>query len=97
MEQFESGERNEQKKGKFECKEYIEPRQVQAVLNDWLQALMGNSDLQVSVKGQNFTIPSHVLQNTKVKFEYEIKNGEYELELEMKWRQDGQNSGNRLS
>lgn len=78
--------------GKFELKEYIESNQVKDVLRQWLNALEEDTDLEINVKGRDCTISKEALRAIKVKLEYEIKNGEYEFEMQMKWRknEDGQ-------
>lgn len=85
---MENREQGSTEKGKFELKEYIQGDELKDVLRKWLDALENDQDLVVKVKGQDCTISNEVLQSSKVKLEYEIKNGEYEFELEMKWRKD---------
>lgn len=87
---MESFEQARSGKGKYEQKQMIESSQVQDVLRKWLSALEQNQDLEVTVNGKNCTIPKEAFQKAKVKLEYEIKNGEYEFELEMKWRDENQ-------
>lgn len=83
-------ERNEENKAqnlkKWELKEYIEADQVKTILREWLNALEENRDLQVFIKGQNCLVPKDALFGGKTKAEFELKNGEYELELELKWK-----------
>lgn len=71
---------------KFELKEFAETNQVKAILREWLAALEENRDLEVTIKGQTCRVPKEALLRGKTKAEYEIKKGEYELELELKWR-----------
>ncbi len=71
---------------KFELKELIQPDQVKLILREWLAALEEGRDLEVMIKGENCRIPKEALSFGRTKAEYEIKKGEYELELELKWR-----------
>ena len=73
---------------KFELKEYIQADQVKVILREWLSALEEDRDLQLTIKGESCRIPKEALTMGKTKAEYEIKKGEYELELELKWRKD---------
>lgn len=83
--------RNEQSKpqsqDKWEFKENIKPDQVKTLLREWLTALEENRDLEVSIKGEKCRIPKEALLQGTTKAEYEFKKGEYELEIELKWRE----------
>ncbi|HXH32735.1 MAG TPA: hypothetical protein VNJ01_18190 [Bacteriovoracaceae bacterium] len=81
-----STEKTKMTQEKFELKEYIKPDQVKVILREWLNALEEDRDLEVTIKGENCRIPKEALLVGKTKAEYEIKKGEYELELELKWR-----------
>lgn len=80
-------EGKEQSKGNFEFKERIEPEQVKAFLREWLNALEENRDLEVTIKGEKCRVPKEALVRGRTEAEYELKKGEYELELELKWRE----------
>lgn len=82
---MENLEQKAQENGKYELKEYIGKDQVKGVLKQWLIALEQNEDLVIEVKGKQCKIPKEVLGQEKIKLEYEVKNGEYEFELELKW------------
>ncbi len=71
---------------KWEFKENIKPDQVKILLREWLNALEENRDLEVTIQGESCRIPKEALVSGTTKAEYEFKKGEFELELELKWR-----------
>ncbi len=87
MENFDTNAQPTRKSSdKFELKDYIQGDQVKVILREWLNALEEDRDLEVTIKGENCKIPKEAFRMARTKAEYEIKNGEYEFELEMKWR-----------
>lgn len=87
---MENLQRNEENKAgsqeKWEYKEQIQADQVKVILREWLNALEENRDLELMIKGETCRIPKEALVMGRTKAEYEFKKGEYELELELKWR-----------
>jgi hypothetical protein len=83
-------ERNEQIKSQrqdnFKFKEDVGPEEVKIILREWLNALEEDRDLQLKIKGESFTVPKLALVRGRTQAEYEFKKGEYELELELKWK-----------
>ena len=71
---------------KWELKEYIGPDQVKVILREWLNALEENRDLTLTIRGQSCHVPKEAFLRGRTKAEFEFKKGEYELELELKWR-----------
>ena len=88
---MENVERNEKTstpaRDKWELKDNIGPDQVKVILREWLNALEENRDFEVNIKGENCRIPKEALVKGITKAEFEFKRGEYELELELKWRE----------
>jgi hypothetical protein len=74
-------------KDKWELKEVIKPDQVKVFLREWLNALEENRDLEVEIKGKKCRVPKEALIRGRTEAEFECKNGEYELEIELKWRE----------
>lgn len=73
---------------KWEYKELIPVNQTKTILREWLSALEEDRDLHLTIQGQECHIPKEALKLGKTKAEYELKNDEFELELELKWRKD---------
>lgn len=76
------------KEGKIERKEYVDRIAFTEMLRDFLEALENDEDLQVEVKGENYTVPRTAFENGRFRSEYEVKKGEFEYELTLKWRED---------
>ena len=72
---------------KWEYKEEVGTDQVKVILREWLNALEENRDLEVTIKGQSCRVPKEALMRGRTKAEFECKKGEFELELELKWRE----------
>lgn len=80
------------KEGKYERKEYLDRIAFTEMVRDFLTALENDEDLQVEVKGENYKVPRSAFENGKFRSEYEVKKGEYEYELTLKWREDEKTS-----
>jgi predicted PolB exonuclease-like 3'-5' exonuclease len=74
--------------GKLEKKEYLDRETFTEMVRNFLTALENDKDLQVEVKGENYQVPRSAFENGKFRSEYEVKKGEYEYELTLKWRDD---------
>lgn len=70
----------------FEYKEFVAESQLKTILKEWLNALEENRDLDLTIRGKECHVPKEAFKFVKTKAEYELKNGEYEFELELKWR-----------
>jgi len=81
-----------QEKAKYELKEFIGADQFKDLLNSWLVAMEKGEDLVVNVKGTECTIPKEAFFSGKFRSEFEIKNDEYEFELQLKWKNLEQNT-----
>ena len=88
---MENVERNDvkstQSQDKWEYKEEVGTDQVKVILREWLNALEENRDLEVTIKEQSCRVPKEALTRGRTKAEFEFKKGEFELELELKWRE----------
>jgi len=74
-------------KGKvFEYKEFVQESDLQNILREWIKALEEERDLNLTIKGKECHIPKEAFKFAKTKVEYELKNDEYEFELELKWK-----------
>jgi amphi-Trp domain-containing protein len=70
----------------IEVKEKLTPERFKELVRNCAQALENNQEFDVTVAGQTFHIPSEAwTQANKLEVEYEIDEGEYELQLTMKW------------
>lgn len=87
MENQETNEQSSQRREKWELKENLKPDQIKSLLREWLNALEENRDLEVMIKGENCRVPKEALLQGRTQAEFECKKGEYELELELKWRE----------
>lgn len=76
----------QQRVADIELKEKCSRDQFLQFLRNWVEALEGNHDMRVTVKGQNVTIPAEAPSKGRMEVEYEIEEGEYEFQLTMKWR-----------
>ena len=88
---MENLERNDLKtttsQDKWEYKEEVGTDQVKVILREWLNALEENRDLNVTIKGKSCRVPKEALLLGRTKAEFEFKKGEFELELELKWKE----------
>lgn len=73
---------------RFKYKETINPQKLAEILRQWADALETNEDLHLSISNQEVNISKDTFQLARIEAEYELKNGEYELEIEMKWDMD---------
>ncbi len=70
----------------MELKQYLKPDQFLTILRQTVNALENNREFQVTVNDRQFTIPAGVLQKArKLRVEYEVDEGEHELEFTLKW------------
>ena len=76
------------KEGKYERKEYLDRQKFTEMVRNFLTALESDQDLQVEVKGENYKVPRSAFESGRFRSEYEVKKGEYEFELTLKWRED---------
>ncbi len=67
-----------QKVSRDEFLQYL--RQVQ-------EGIEGSREFTVNVAGRDCTIPADAFDKGKLEIEYEIDEGEYELELTAKWKE----------
>jgi hypothetical protein len=77
---------------KYELKEFIDADQFKGLLKAWLYAMENDEDLMVNVKGRDCIIPKEAFETGKFRSEYEIDKGEYEFELQLKWRSSESNT-----
>lgn len=77
---------------KYELKEFIGADQFKGLLRDWLNAMENDEDLVVNVKGKDCKIPKEAFESGKFRSEFEIDKGEYEFELQLKWRNSESNT-----
>ena len=75
-----------QENSKYELKEFIGADQFKGLLKEWLEAMDEGEDLVVNVKGQECKIPKEAFVTGKFRSEFEIDKGEYEFELQLKWK-----------
>jgi hypothetical protein len=87
MENQERNEEQSQTKDKWELKENFNTGQVKTLLREWLNALEENRDLEVEIKGQKCRVPKEALLRGRTEAEFECNQGEYELEIELKWKE----------
>jgi amphi-Trp domain-containing protein len=72
----------------FKHKESINPQRLGQLLRLWADAIEANEDLRFSIKNEEVVIPKETFNLAKIVAEYELKDGEYEFEIEMKWKND---------
>lgn len=75
-----------QQKGKI--KEALSTQELKTLLAGWLAAIEDNKDFDFEIKGHSGRVPKKVLLSNTTKGEYEFKDGEYEFELELKWKDE---------
>lgn len=71
---------------KLELKEMVDRPRFLSLLQSWQEAMNQDADLTVTVKGQTYTIPADAFAKGRYRVEYEIKHGEHEFELTLKWK-----------
>jgi amphi-Trp domain-containing protein len=71
----------------IEQKELLDRQRFVEMLREWVNALERNEDFNVSVAGNQYTIPANAVDIGRCRVEYEIDKGEYEFELTVKWRE----------
>jgi hypothetical protein len=89
---MESNTQTGQEKNNFEFKEFVGADQFKGLLKDWLSAMEQGKDLVVKVKGKECTVPKEAFLTGKFRSEYELDDGEYEFELQLKWRNPEQST-----
>ena len=70
----------------MELKEKVNREQFIQLMRQWMEAAQGKREFDVMVKGQSCKIPADAMEKAKLEVEYEIDDGEYELQFTMKWR-----------
>jgi amphi-Trp domain-containing protein len=72
-------------KDKLELKELCTKDRYVRLLRQLADCLEKDQEMTVTILGQENTIPSGVGDQARLEVEYEVKEGLYEFELEMKW------------
>lgn len=72
---------------RFKTKEFLSTEELKYLLKGWLDAIEQNKDFEFQIKGNSGKVPKDVLLKNTTSGEYEFKNGEYEFELELKWKE----------
>jgi len=70
----------------IEQKEQVDRAQFMELMRRFQQGLERNQDFEISVNGENYTIPATAFDSGRFRVEYEIDDGEYEFEMTLKWR-----------
>jgi hypothetical protein len=70
----------------IELKEHVDRKRFLGLLNEFLKASEGNSNFSLEVKGRQCGVPASAFANANFRVEYEIDEGEHELEFTMKWQ-----------
>jgi hypothetical protein len=78
----------ENKMEKKKYKEKLNPEQLRSMLQQWIEAIDNQQDLEVKIRGEDCLIPQSALQSGRIEAEFELKKGEYEFEIELKWKAD---------
>lgn len=73
---------------KWKVKEPISTLELKSILMGWLAAIDEERDFEFQIKGQRCRVPSKALLSNKTLCEFEMKDGEFEFELELKWKND---------
>ncbi len=68
-------------------KEALSTDELKVLLKGWLEAIEQNKDFEFQIKGHAGRVPQKILQNNTTMGEFEFKKGEYEFELELKWKE----------
>ena len=71
---------------RLELKETYDRTRFVKLLHQWADAIERNQAFDVNVQGHSNTVPADAIERGHLRVEYELDNGEYELELTMKWR-----------
>lgn len=69
----------------IELKEKLTPQAFKTLLHQWVEALDNNADLEFVVRNQRCVLPAEAISEGKLQVEYEIDEGQYEVELKVKW------------
>lgn len=72
---------------KVKIKDHLSTEELKTLLSTWLKALEENEDFSFVLQGHEGYIPKEILQNGTTEGEFEFKNGFYEFELELKWKE----------
>lgn len=73
--------------GKRKVKEAVSTEELKILLRGWLEALEQDKDFEFQIKGHSGRVPQKILQYNSTMAEFEFKKGEYEFELELKWKE----------
>lgn len=68
-------------------KEALSTDELKVILKGWLEALEQNKDFKFQIKGNSGFVPKDILTKGTTMGEFEFKKGEYEFELELKWKE----------
>lgn len=68
-------------------KEALSTEELKLLLRGWLEAIEQNKDFKFDIKGNPGYVPKEVLTKGTTVGEFEFKRGEYEFELELKWKE----------
>ncbi len=82
---------------KMKIKEALSTQELKTLLSGWLTALEEEKDFAFEIKGHSGYVPKKVLSNNTTMGEFEFKDGEYEFELELKWKDDSAKDSQKLS
>lgn len=72
---------------KMKVKEALSTEELKVLLKGWLEAIEQKKDFDFKIKGHAGTVPQAILLKNTTMGEFEFKNGEYEFELELKWKE----------
>ncbi len=73
-------------KDKMKFKEKLSFEQFKSTVCEWARALEENRDFEFQIRGRSCRVTIDEMRKSTPVFEYELKNGEYELEMEVKWK-----------
>ena len=76
----------EQSTQEMELKEKVDSKRFTELLTQVCDAIGGNRDFQVTVQGEEHTVPARAFAEGNYRVEYEIEKGEGELEFTLKWK-----------
>ena len=65
----------------------LNTEELKVLLNGWIEAIYQKKDFNFTINGQAGRVPQAVLLKNTTMGEFEFKNGEYEFELELKWKE----------
>jgi hypothetical protein len=92
--QREAGTQSKAEKKKY--KEKLNPEQLRSMLQQWIDAIDNQQDLEVKIRGEDCLIPQSALESGRIEAEFELKKGEYEFEIELKWKADSGGSSQQV-